>query len=158
MTFRILSLDGGGIRGLLTARILQRLEQEIPGWIDQVDLVAGASVGGIMALALAHGVNPAYLVELYDQLASQVFGGPNGLRGLRKFVRAKYNNFRLYEAVTTAFNGATLDRLEKSVLIVAFDLDGGEQEPDNHGWHPKIFHNLGNEIQNGSMHVSSLAL
>jgi len=160
VTFRILSLDGGGVRGLLTARILHRLEQEVPGWIDQVDLIAGTSAGGITALALAQGESPAFLVELYDRLAPQVFNssGHDGLRGLRKFVRAKYDNFKLSEAVSTVFDGATLDRLEKRVLIVAFELDGEEQEQTNNGWQPKIFHNIGYEKQNGSLSVSKLAL
>ena len=49
---RILSLDGGGLRGLITARILQRLNDDpkIKGWLDDVDLFAGTSTGGILAL------------------------------------------------------------------------------------------------------------
>ena len=38
--FLILSLDGGGVRGLLTVKLLQRLEQEVPGFIERVDLRA----------------------------------------------------------------------------------------------------------------------
>ena len=42
-TYRILSLDGGGIRGLLSLILLQRIEDELPGWLDKVDLLAGTS-------------------------------------------------------------------------------------------------------------------
>ena len=51
----ILSLDGGGMRGVLTARILWRLERACPGFLDKVDVIAGASTGGIQALKLASG-------------------------------------------------------------------------------------------------------
>lgn len=42
----ILSLDGGGIRGALTAVLLERLEAEYPGFLGAVDLFAGTSTGG----------------------------------------------------------------------------------------------------------------
>ena len=63
--YRILSIDGGGIRGLFTCVVLQRLEEEVPGWLDRVDLIAGTSTGGIMALGLAYGLSPTTLRNLY---------------------------------------------------------------------------------------------
>ena len=47
--YRILSLDGGGLRGLITARLLARLNAhpQIAGWLDTVDLFAGTSTGGM---------------------------------------------------------------------------------------------------------------
>jgi patatin-like phospholipase/acyl hydrolase len=71
--YRILSLDGGGIRGLLSAVILERLERLAPGWLDQVDLIAGTSTGGILALGLAHGVQPAELRKLYFEKGKKIF-------------------------------------------------------------------------------------
>ena len=62
MSFKILSLDGGGVRGYLSAKILSNLEdylnnrakEEMP--IGQrFDFIAGTSTGGIIALALALG-------------------------------------------------------------------------------------------------------
>ena len=54
--YRILALDGDGIRGLLTITLLRRLEEAAPGWIDQIDMVAGTSTGAIIAIGLAGGV------------------------------------------------------------------------------------------------------
>jgi hypothetical protein len=47
--YRILSFDGGGIRGLLSLILLERLERAVPGWIDRADLLAGTSTGGVVA-------------------------------------------------------------------------------------------------------------
>jgi patatin-like phospholipase/acyl hydrolase len=50
-TYRILSLDGGGIRGAFTARLIERLCDEVgSAWYEKADLVAGTSTGGIIAL------------------------------------------------------------------------------------------------------------
>ena len=75
--YRILALDGGGIRGLLTAILLERLEKAVPGWLDRVDFLAGTSTGGILALGLAHGVSPSRLRELYER---------EGPRDFRRFL------------------------------------------------------------------------
>lgn len=70
---RILSLDGGGYRGLLTARLLWRLNQACPGFLKHVDVIAGASTGGIQALHLASGGKPEDLMQLYLEHAPRIF-------------------------------------------------------------------------------------
>ena len=61
MTYRVLSLDGGGIRGLITVILMQRLSKE-PGltdWLAPVDLIAGTSTGGLLALAAGIPLAPS---------------------------------------------------------------------------------------------------
>lgn len=55
MTFKILSCDGGGIRGLMTALLIRDLDRRF-GLIAKADAFAGTSTGGLIALALAHGL------------------------------------------------------------------------------------------------------
>jgi uncharacterized protein len=50
--FKILSIDGGGIRGILPCTILTFIEQQIGNLSDKCDLIAGTSTGGIIALGL----------------------------------------------------------------------------------------------------------
>jgi patatin-like phospholipase/acyl hydrolase len=69
----ILSLDGGGIRGVVSARILWRLERECPGFLDKVDVIAGASTGGIQALKIASGGKVTELVNLYERRGNDIF-------------------------------------------------------------------------------------
>jgi patatin-like phospholipase/acyl hydrolase len=51
--YRVLALDGGGIRGIVTVVLLQRLGEQLglAGWLDKVDLIAGTSTGGLLALS-----------------------------------------------------------------------------------------------------------
>ena len=64
--YRILSLDGGGIRGLVSAILVQALDSQF-SILKQIDLFAGTSTGGIIALGLAAGVPIANIIDLYQK-------------------------------------------------------------------------------------------
>lgn len=79
-TFRILSIDGGGVRGIIPARILQSFEEMTNQPISNLfDLIVGTSTGGLIALALSHGNNkkPGFtakdIVQIYTELSPQIF-------------------------------------------------------------------------------------
>src|SRR4051794_343875 len=66
--FRILALDGGGIRGLFSAHLLATLEQRYLGGESvaaHFDLIVGTSTGGILALGLGAGLMARTLADLY---------------------------------------------------------------------------------------------
>ncbi|MGK7919655.1 MAG: CBASS cGAMP-activated phospholipase [Trichodesmium sp.] len=74
MTFRILCLDGGGIRGIMPACILQKIEQQLGSPLkDHFDLIAGTSTGSILALGIAIGKSPEELLNLYLEKGLQIF-------------------------------------------------------------------------------------
>ena len=80
---RVLSLEGGGIRGLALIWMLQAIERRTGRPIHELfDLVAGSSTGGIVALAVLHRVPLAELEALYFQAADQVFAKSSALRQL----------------------------------------------------------------------------
>lgn len=70
----ILSLDGGGMRGILTIQLLKKLE-EVAGvpCYDLVDMVAGTSTGGIIAGLVVRGFTAVEIEEKYDELIKEVF-------------------------------------------------------------------------------------
>src|ERR1041385_6823141 len=70
--YRILSFDGGGIRGLVTLAILKRLEGQVPTIIKNADLLAGTSTGGIIALGLAAGKSVDEMISLYQDNGKEI--------------------------------------------------------------------------------------
>lgn len=90
--FRVLSLDGGGIRGLYTATLLQQLAVRaarfhklgVESRLDvgaQFDLIVGTSTGSILATALAAGVALEDVLNLYRNEAANIFRRPMPLQG-----------------------------------------------------------------------------
>lgn len=92
--FQVLALSGGGYRGLFTARCLELIEEQHDARVaDRFDLIAGTSIGGILALALAARVPAARLRELFERHGGEIFS-PRFLAGWR---RAKYDSQPLKE-------------------------------------------------------------
>ncbi len=78
--FRILSIDGGGIRGIYPAAILAGLEKRFLGGrsiASYFDLVAGTSTGGIIGLGLGAGLTAADLFDLYVKQGNEIFPEPS---------------------------------------------------------------------------------
>ncbi|MBH8551220.1 patatin-like phospholipase family protein [Nostocaceae cyanobacterium CENA357] len=74
MPFRILSLDGGGIRGVVTATILAAIEQRINQPLNQYfNLIAGTSTGSLLAAAIARGCHSKEIIDLYKQKGKLIF-------------------------------------------------------------------------------------
>ena len=80
---RILSIDGGGIRGTFPAAYLAHLEDDLDRPIHEYfDLIAGTSTGGIIAIGLAMGLTAKALLDLYERRGPEIFSQQHkGLRG-----------------------------------------------------------------------------
>jgi patatin-like phospholipase/acyl hydrolase len=94
--FRILSIDGGGICGLLPAAVLAEIEQRFLGGApvsDYFDLVAGTSTGGLIALGLGAGMSGAQLKQFYIERGPNIFPSSDGVtgkaRGMLKWAKQK---------------------------------------------------------------------
>lgn len=73
-TFRVLALDGGGIRGVCTATYLAQLEDNAEGHLHEYfDLICGTSIGGIIALAIALEVPMSRVKDMFFKNADMVF-------------------------------------------------------------------------------------
>lgn len=82
-TFRVLSLSGGGIRGVYTASFLAKVEDLTGKRIaDHFDLVVGTSTGGLIALAMGLGQSPASIRDFYLEKGSAIFPKASRLRRL----------------------------------------------------------------------------
>lgn len=165
----ILSLDGGGIRGILTARVLERLEDAVP-FLSQVELFAGTSTGGILALALAKGLAPTQIVELYKTFGKKIFGKRDWLDAispLDELLRADFDHDGLKAALHSVFDeDETLGDLPKHVIIPTFDLDNQDEISKSSAtrvykarfWKPKFMHNFDGVGNDKAVPVISAAL
>ena len=128
-TFRILCLDGGGIRGAFTAAVLATWDGMLPqtgtapALVDRFDLIAGTSTGSILAAGMAMGLPPAQLVELYRENATTIFPAKFGFPVL--FSR-KYATAPLREALERYFGDKTLDSAHRPLVIPTVSAARGE--------------------------------
>lgn len=141
--YRILSMDGGGIRGLLTLQVLKRLIAKRPTLLSEVDLFAGTSTGGLIALGLAHGLSIDTLEGLYLKHGAAIFKDTlwDDIKDLGQLIGADYSLDTLLTICKKQFGATTLGQLKRRVVVSAFDLDDPSAVPRR--WKPKFFHNLG---------------
>ncbi|HNO77602.1 MAG TPA: CBASS cGAMP-activated phospholipase [Phycisphaerae bacterium] len=103
--FYILSIDGGGYRGLYSAHVLRRMEEAWGiNWHTQFGMFAGTSTGSIIAAGLASGISAAQLSDFYIN------------HGKRIFTRRWRSRFDLLKIFTSRYSGKTLRALLVEVL------------------------------------------
>jgi predicted acylesterase/phospholipase RssA len=145
---RILALDGGGLRGILTLGILEEIERELrqrhggdAGFrlCHYFDLIAGTSTGAIIAAALVKGMSVAEILEKYRELGSRVFQRSLLRQGL---LRAKYDEGRLIEELKKVFGANTTlgdKTLCTGLLVVIKRLDTASPWPVSNNPNGKYF-------------------
>ncbi len=169
-SFNILSLDGGGIRVALVARLLERLDLLRPGFLERVDLIGGSSASGILALMLAAGFSPAEARSFFERHAPEIYerAGPQGLleylfnpgsiEQRRRTSGALYSSSRLAALLAELFGGRSLGDLQKKVMITSFDLDNEAAVRTERTWKAKVFHNFPSPGFNAGEKVVDVAL
>ena len=121
--FQILSLDGGGAKGVFTAAVLAGFEEDLGhSVVDHFDLIVGTSTGGLIALALGAGMEPREIVSFYLREAPNVFPGPGWWKRLRHVFVSKYGRDGLERAVREALGGAVLGESNIPLVIPAYSL------------------------------------
>jgi patatin-like phospholipase/acyl hydrolase len=131
---KVLSIDGGGIRGLIPALVLAEIERRTGRRIAEMfDLMAGTSTGAIIAAALARrgeDGSPAHTAEevadLYRTEGPKIFD-----RSLRQqitsvggLVDERYDDAALNQALATYLGEARLKEVLTDVLLTAYDVEG----------------------------------
>jgi len=136
--FRILSIDGGGIRGIFPAAVLAGLEERYLGGHSiarYFDLVAGTSTGGIIALGLAAGLTAGNLRQLYIERGNEIFPphGPGvigrlgrGLSAWRRYLRYSYDQAALARVLTESLGERKLGSAGVRLCIPSFEGVHGE--------------------------------
>lgn len=146
-TLRILSIDGGGMKGLISAAFMK---QFVSLWgIDPTqlwkhfDVIAGTSVGGIQALGYAFGLAPADLIDFFTTNGPWIFTTdpsnpsvvPSTLSKVNTIIGGPFSNPSFYpndpdvnigqtylqETVNTAFGANTMQALKTQVIVPSFE-------------------------------------
>jgi len=123
--FQILSLDGGGIKGLFSVAVLAALEEDHNTRVaEHFDLITGTSTGGIIALGLGLGLRPREIVEFYVREGPSIFGNPFGWRNARHWFFRKFSQDPLRKALqeTEGFKGKILADSRKRLVIPSYNL------------------------------------
>jgi uncharacterized protein len=99
---RMLALDGGGIRGLVTLGILEHLEQLVSErtgqrLCDYFDYIAGTSTGAIIAATLSCGMKVREIITFYEKCGKQMFEPSSLIRRLKTFYTADPLKLQLQE-------------------------------------------------------------
>ena len=122
---RVLSIDGGGIRGVIPAVILAKLEHQTRQPIHRLfDVISGTSTGGIIACGLTKPkpMSAQDLVNLYAQQGPAIFG--KTFRSVTSFVSgSKYDAAVLNSVLNNALGDARLSQCQTDVLIPAYDIE-----------------------------------
>lgn len=123
--YSILSIDGGGILGLIPALFLEQLEAQAKKPCCEIfDLIAGTSTGGILACALAKGLPAKDLVTLYTERGPSIFSRDIGkqLRSLWGLAGSKFDNTVLKAELGKTFGATLLSQVQTPVLVPTYDI------------------------------------
>jgi uncharacterized protein len=121
--FQILSLDGGGIKGVFTAAMLAAIEEDLNVTVtDHFDLISGTSTGGIVALGLGLGLRPKEIVEFYLNEGPNIFPKWFGFKSLQHWVIRKYSAEPLELALRKCFEEKLFGESKKRLVIPSYNL------------------------------------
>ncbi len=131
---KVLSIDGGGIRGIIPAMVLAEIERRTEKRIAEMfDLIAGTSTGGILALGLTKpGQNggPEYsamkLIELYEAEGGRIFSIPvwHRIHSAGGVAEEKYPAKGIEEVAHRYFDDVHLADALTEVLVTAYEIEG----------------------------------
>ena len=134
----ILSIDGGGIRGLLPARVLQEIRHRLDlagesrPFSELFDLIAGTSSGALVALAIAlrkedgtERYSASEIVELYARRGTEIFPPSfrSAIHAVMQAFRHKYSPGPFERFLREIFGDASLKSAATNLLITSFDTE-----------------------------------
>ena len=138
---RVLSIDGGGIKGAFPASFLANAEQLVGQSVtNYFDLIVGTSTGGIIALGLGLGLSAESILSFYEQQGPEVFAREPLVSLIRQVFVSKYDSGPLRHALETVFGEHKLGQSKKRLVIPSFNLENGEVYNWKTAHHPKLEH------------------
>jgi predicted acylesterase/phospholipase RssA len=134
MPFQILALSGGGYLGLFSAKVLARIEEQIGGPIARhFDLIAGTSIGGILALGLSLEHPAGRILEVFERRGSKIFSDiapPKSRVGKlwesrHSWLKPKYSSDALREALAEILQENLIGNAKHPVIVPTVNMTRG---------------------------------
>lgn len=131
MAVKILSIDGGGIRGLIPAMILTEIERRTGKKISELfDLLAGTSTGGIIAIGL-NVTDPQTgkpyaaqkIAGLYEDNGEKIFQKKHLIPAIGALLDESYYHQGLEEVLESYFGNTDLKSTRTELLITSYDIE-----------------------------------
>ena len=136
---RILTIDGGGIKGVCPASFLATVEDTVGDNVaNYFDLIVGTSTGGIIALGLGLGLSAKEILDFYEEFGPVIFGGNRGIRQFRWPGTTKYSSAPLKEALETCFGDKKLGDSRNRLVIPSLNLENGKVRIYKTAHHPRL--------------------
>ena len=139
--FQLLSLDGGGLKGIHTAAFLAEFERATGRPThESFDLIAGTSTGGIIALALGLGYRAADVLQFYLDNAEVIFPPDrfDAMGQARQALGSRYKPDALEAVLAEYFGDARLGDSRTRLLIPAYHADRGDIYIFKTSHHPRL--------------------
>ncbi|SFS31081.1 patatin-like phospholipase family protein [Marininema halotolerans] len=131
--YRIISIDGGGVRGIIPTTFLERLVKRFPNLIQSADLLAGTSSGSFTSLGLASGKTPAVISQFFEEKAPIIFSNPR-----QGIVSPIYSNVNLIDSIRDFLStNYRLNELRQKVVVPSF-----LKKNQANVWQPVLFNNF----------------
>ena len=130
--FKILTIDGGGIKGVFPAAYLAEIERLFlngESIADYFDMIAGTSTGGIIALGLAKGLNSKEVLKIYQNNGLKIFPSMKGWfwsRVIRHLFFSKFDQKYLKNALLEVFEQTLINDAKIRLVIPSFEGKHGE--------------------------------
>lgn len=138
-TKRILTIDGGGIKGTFPASFLASVEDATgKSIVDYFDLIVGTSTGGIIALGLGLGWPAADLLAFYEKHGPQIFQEQSLWHQIFSVFSAKYDPEQLHNALEESFGDRQIGESAVRLVIPSVNLDSGEVHLYKTAHHPRL--------------------
>ena len=131
--FHILSIDGGGIRGVFPAHLLQCTEERLKiNLLENVDMITGTSTGSIIAAGIAAKIPVSQISKMYIDHGKNIFKkkkfmfpGRNLKNMVQPMLQSVYSSDYLKEVLSEVFQELTLGDIHKPLLLPATDVGNG---------------------------------
>jgi uncharacterized protein len=153
--FKILSIDGGGVKGLYSSTILEHLEKKYGGSCsDYFDMICGTSTGGLIALAVSQKISAIEISKIYTEHGNKIFPKQNKLIGLLRQTlwKGKFKDDALKKVLTGVFGEKVIGESNNLLCIPSYSFT------DARPWIFKYDHKEGNLDRDNKVKYVDVAL